>query len=65
MFNRWASNDARFGPRQVTLIDTRRDPATLEDVVGVYRLLRSDALHRMMDEALHIFSMNEEHNETE
>lgn len=26
------------------LIDTRRDPATLEDVVGVYRLLRSDAL---------------------
>lgn len=28
-------------------------------------LLRSDTLHRMMDEALHIFSMNEEHNETE
>lgn len=26
---RWASNDARFGPRQVTLIDTRRDKALI------------------------------------
>ncbi|KAJ56722.1 ornithine-acyl-ACP acyltransferase [Actibacterium mucosum KCTC 23349] len=31
----------------MVLVDTRRDPANLDHVVGVYRLMRSDQMHRV------------------
>jgi hypothetical protein len=46
---RWASNDARFGPRQVTLIDTRRDKALIRYADGRTAWILAHRVHDMSD----------------
>ena len=51
MFNRWASNDARFGPRQVTLIDTRRDKALIRYADGRTAWILAHCVHETREQA--------------
>ena len=48
---RWASNDARFGPRQVTLIDTRRDKALIRYADGRTAWILAHRVHETREQA--------------
>lgn len=51
MSKRWASNDARFGPCQVTLIDTRRDKALIRFADGRTAWILAHRVHETREQA--------------